>query len=69
MLESDVGGCNKNACFALSCIAGSTNGVMRLLEDSNREHILRRLSSLLSAEDEETAWFAAMYDFLLIFCI
>ena len=62
MLESDVGGCNKNACFALSCIAGSTDGVMRLLEHSNREHILRRLSSLLSAEDQETAWFAAMYD-------
>ena len=60
MLESDLGGCNKNACFALSCIAGSADGVTRLLEHSARENILQRLSTLLSAEDEETAWFAAM---------
>ena len=60
MLESDDGGCNKNACFALSCIAGSTDGVLRLLEHTTKENILRRLSTLLSAPDEETAWFSAM---------
>ena len=60
MLESDDGGCNKNACFALSCIAGSTDGVLRLLCHSTKENMLQRLSTLIAAEDEETAWFAAM---------
>ena len=55
-----MGGCNKNACFALSCIAGSVDGVVRLLQHPTKENILHRLSVLLSTEDEETAWFAAM---------
>eukprot|EP00795_Rhopilema_esculentum_P010679 gene10679-19434_t len=60
MLGSEDGGCNKNACFALSCIAGSTDGISKLLTHEVREEMLQRLATLLSTEDDETAWFAAM---------
>ena len=60
MLGTEDVGCNKNACFALSCIAGSTDGVSKLLTHEAREGMLQRLAALLSTEDDETAWFAAM---------
>ncbi len=60
MLGSQDYGCNKNACFALGCIAGSGDGVHKLLTHSEHEKMLQKLAALLSYEDEETAWFAAM---------
>ncbi len=60
MLCSQDYGCNKNACFALGCIAGGNDGVSRLLKHSEHEKMLQKLASLLDYEDDETAWFAAM---------
>ena len=53
-------GASKNACFALSCLATNKDGHTRLLKNSNSDEVLKTLSELLSAEDAETGWFAAM---------
>ena len=53
-------GASKNACFAVSCLATNSDGHTRLLKNANSELVLKTLSELLSAEDNETGWFAAM---------
>jgi len=53
-------GASKNACFALSCLATNREGHSRLLRNGQSEEVLRVLSELLSSEDSETGWFAAM---------
>lgn len=60
MLSSSDPGTSKNACFALSCLAMNKEGHMRLLKNTHTDDIVRSLSELISAEDAETAWFAAM---------
>ena len=60
MLSADEAGNIKNACFALGCIAGSNNGVIKLLNHPGREAMFQKLATLLNYEDDETAWFAAM---------
>lgn len=61
MLSCDDTGASKNACFALSCLATNAEGHARLLKNIHSDNILRTLSELLSAEDSETGWFAAMW--------
>ena len=53
-------GASKNACFALSCLATNKDGHTRLLKNAHSEEVLKTLAELLSAEDTETGWFAAM---------
>ena len=60
MLSSKDAGCGKNACYALSCLAGSNEGHDRLLTHRHSELMLVRLGEQLSNEDSETGWFAAM---------
>ena len=60
MLSCDDTGASKNACFALSCLATNKEGHMRLLNNVYANEVMKRLSELLSAEDSETGWFAAM---------
>ncbi|KAJ8300108.1 hypothetical protein KUTeg_021627 [Tegillarca granosa] len=60
MLSCNDTGASKNACFALSCLATNTEGHTRLLNNIHSDDILRTLSELLSADDSETGWFAAM---------
>ena len=60
MLSCEDTGASKNACFALSCLATNNEGHGRLLGNSHAEEVLKTLSQLLSAEDSETGWFAAM---------
>ena len=51
---------SKNACFALSCLATNKEGHSRILKNSQTEEVLKTLTELLSADDAETGWFAAM---------
>ena len=60
MLCCNDPGASKNACFALSCIATNKEGHARILKNNQSDEVLRTLSELLSAEDPETGWFAAM---------
>lgn len=60
MLSCDDTGASKNACFALSCLATSSDGHARLLSNVHSDEILKTLAELLNAEDNETGWFAAM---------
>jgi hypothetical protein len=60
MLSDRDPGASKNACFALSCLAADREGHSRILKNSNLELVLKMLSELLSSEDHETGWFAAM---------
>ncbi|XP_012943031.1 phosphatidylinositol phosphatase PTPRQ, partial [Aplysia californica] len=60
MLSCEDTGASKNACFALSCLATNLEGHSRLLGNAHSDDVLKTLSILLSAEDSETGWFAAM---------
>ena len=53
-------GASKNSCFALSCLATNKEGHTRLLRNQHSEEVLKTLAELLSSEDTETGWFAAM---------
>lgn len=65
MLCCDDAGASKNACFALSCLATNKEGHSRLLKNSHSDEVLKTLGELLSAEDAETGWFAAMWVLLI----
>lgn len=60
MLSCEDAGASKNACFALSCLATNLEGHSRLLQNVHSDDVLRTLAQLLSAQDSETGWFAAM---------
>ena len=60
MLCCNDAGASKNACFALSCLATNKDGHTRLLMNTHSDDVLRTLASLLSSQDTETGWFAAM---------
>lgn len=60
MLSGSDAGASKNACFALSCLAANLEGHSHLLNDSHSGDVLKILCKLLSAQDSETGWFAAM---------
>ena len=60
MLCCNDAGASKNACFALSCLATNKDGHSRLLSNHHSEEVLKTLSILLSSQDTETGWFAAM---------
>ena len=60
MLRCNDAGASKNACFALSCLATNKEGHSRILKNSQTEEVLKTLTELLSADDAETGWFAAM---------
>lgn len=60
MLSCTDTGASKNACFALSCLATNLDGHGRLLNNFHCETVVKTLSQLLSTEDDETGWFAAM---------
>jgi len=60
MLCSEDSGSSKNACFAISCLAASAEGHEKLLDNSMCDRVLNTLANLLSVEDCETGWFAAM---------
>ena len=61
MLCSNDVGCCKNACFALSCIASTPQGHERLLAHPGIDDVVKVLCTMLTSEDEESVWFAAMY--------
>ena len=61
MLCSDDSGSSKNACFAISCLAASPEGHEKLLDNTMCDRVLNTLATLLSDQDFETGWFAAMW--------
>lgn len=60
MLRMSDPGASKNACFALSCLAGNVDGHKRLVTNNEFNRMLLIASELLSADDTESGWFAAM---------
>ena len=60
MLCSEDSGASKNACFAISCLAASSEGHEKLLSNSMCARIMTTLAQLLTSDDFETGWFAAM---------
>ncbi|XP_064420183.1 uncharacterized protein LOC102361873 [Latimeria chalumnae] len=60
MANGDAGG-SRNACFALSCLATDKDGHAHVLRSSVFPQMLDTLCRLLQSEDQESAWFAAMY--------
>ena len=62
MIEQNLdNGCTKNACFALTCIAGSVEMHQIIVEHPCFVNLLSVLCNLLvTIKDPETQWFAAM---------
>ncbi|XP_028395080.1 uncharacterized protein LOC114519192 [Dendronephthya gigantea] len=60
MLKSDDIACQKNACFAISCLATNTLGHSRLLRNDYIHHWFSSMPEMLNSSDEESVWFAAM---------
>lgn len=54
-------GCTKNACFALSCLAGNDKAHEIIINHDSFEKLMTALCKLLvNTFDAETQWFAAM---------
>lgn len=54
-------GCTKNACFALSCLAGNETAHLSILNHISFDKLTKSLCHLLvNISDVETQWFAAM---------
>lgn len=59
--QSQDAGSTKNACFALSCLAGNKDAHEMLINHSLINTLLESLIRLVSSfSDTETQWFAAM---------
>jgi len=61
LFAANISAC-KNACFALSCLAVSEIGSTQLLNSRSCTDMVVALSTLLSSDDSEAAWFAAMLE-------
>lgn len=60
MLQSDDIACQKNACFAISCLATNTLGHSRILNNDHSNCLFSSMPKMLTSSDEESVWFAAM---------
>ena len=61
MLTEGWPGCTKNACYALSSLAAIDEGCKMVLQSGNFHANLQRLMELLVSNDDlEASWFAAM---------
>lgn len=63
MIETNSdNGCTKNACFALSSLAATTSTANVVIEHGSFDNLLNSLCDLLlTNNDAETQWFAAMF--------
>ncbi len=63
MIEKNAeNGCTKNACFALSCLASNAETNHMIVDHRCFFDLLSVLCKLLmTVDDPETQWFAAMY--------
>jgi hypothetical protein len=68
MIEQNLDtGCTKNACYALSCLSSDQQAHVLITEHDCFNNLLNTLSKiLLTINDPETQWFAAML--LKMFC-